>query len=259
MFSRERAARTSAVALLATALAISCSSSPTSLSPSASPSSSSSSRSTAAAAGATITGTVEGSARSLQSPPLQAFNSRSPVTVSVVGTGIAATVAPGESFTLRGVPTGNVTMQISGAGISAQVTIPAVQNQEQIRVTVRVTDSSASITISERTAPTNNSNQARVQGAITSINAPALTFVVEGVTVSVPAGVPITGSNHTLAFTDLKMGDSVTVNGNFSGTTLVASKVQVDDSQDDKDDSQGHNHGNGEGDDHDNGHGGHHD
>jgi len=176
--------------------------------------------------------------------------------VSVVGTSIAATVASGESFTLRGVPTGNVTVQISGAGISAQVTIPAVQNQEQIRVTVRVTDSSASITISERTAPTTNSNQARLQGAITSINAPTLTFVVEGVTVNVPAGVPITGNDHTLAFTDLKMGDRVTVNGNFSGTTLVASKVQVDDSQDD---SQGHNHGNGEGDDHESRHGGHHD
>jgi hypothetical protein len=255
MFSRERAARTSAVALLATTLAISCSSSPTSLSPSASPSSSSSP--STSAGGATITGTVEGSARSLQSPPLQAFNSTSStVTVSVVGTSIAATVASGESFTLRGVPTGNVTVQISGAGVSAQVTIPAVQNQEQIRVTVRVTDSSASITISERTAPTTNSNQARLQGAITSINAPTLTFVVEGVTVNVPAGVPITGDDHTLAFTDLKMGDRVTVNGNFSGTTLVASKVQVDDSQDD---SQGHNHGNGEGDDHESGHGGHHD
>jgi Domain of unknown function (DUF5666) len=173
--------------------------------------------------------------------------------VSVVGTSIAATVAPGESFTLRGVPTGTVTMQISGAGISAQVTIPAVQNQEQIRVTVRVNNSGASITISERTAPTNNSNQARVQGTITSINPQALTFVVEGVTVSVPPGVPITGDDHTLAFTDLKMGDRVTVNGNLSGATLVASKVQVDDSEND---GQGHDHGDDQGDNHHNGHGG---
>jgi len=112
-------------------------------------------------------------------------------------------------------------------------------------VTVHVSTSGASITISERTAPTTNGNEARVQGAIASINAPALTWVVEGVTVSVPAGVPITKGNRTLAFTDLNVGDSVTVNGNFSAAMLVATKVQVDNS--------GHGgDGNGHGGDHHN-------
>jgi hypothetical protein len=171
--------------------------------------------------------------------------------VSVVGTGISATVGPGESFTLNGVPTGNAVLQISGTGISAQITIPAIQNGEQIRVTVRVTDSSASINISERTAPTTDGNQAKVRGSIDSITPPS-TMVVDGVTVSVPAGVPIMNGNHSLAFTDLKKGDSVSVFGNFSGSTLMATKVVVsgDNNQGnsgsgDHDDGQGNGHGEG--------------
>lgn len=245
MFRREYVVvvATAALALVQTALAIGCSSSST-ISPS--PSSS--------AGGATIRGTVETtgaqSFRSLRS--LQAVNSPSPtITVSVVGTGISATVASGESFTLNGVPTGNAVLQITGTGISAQITIPAIQNGEQIRVTVRVTDSSASITISERTAPTTDGNQAKVRGSIDSITPPS-TMVVDGVTVSVPTGVPITNGNHSLTFADLKKGDSVRVAGNFSGAVLVATKVVVSDDNNqgnggsgDKDDGHGNGHGEG--------------
>jgi hypothetical protein len=152
---------------------------------------------------------------------------------------------------LNGVPTGNAVLQITGTGISAQITIPAIQNGEQIRVTVRVTDSSASINISERTAPTTDGNQTKVRGSIASITPPS-TMVVDGVTVSVPSGVLITNGNHSLAFSDLKVGDSVSVAGNFSGTTLIATKVVVsgDNSQGnsgsgDHDDGQGNGHGAG--------------
>jgi hypothetical protein len=129
------------------------------------------------------------------------------------------------------VPTGNVTLQVSENGnVLAQVMIPSVQNQEQIRVTVSVRGSSASITITERTQPA-ASSQARVQGPITSINMGALTFVVDGVTVSVPGTAVIRGKDddRTLTFAALKVGVRVTVSGTLSGATLVASEVDVSD------------------------------
>ena len=172
---------------------------------------------------ATIVGTFSGAT---SGPSVREANSASStITVTVVGTGISATVGPGESFTLNGVPTGDVTLQISSAsGTLAQVMIPAVQNQEQVRVAVSVRGSSASITITERTMPANG-NQARVRGAITSIDSIARTFVVDGVTVSVPANMPVSGDDHALAFADLKVGQRVTVTGTFSGAILVASKI----------------------------------
>jgi hypothetical protein len=111
--------------------------------------------------------------------------------------------------------------------------IPSVQNQEQIRVTVSMKGSSASITITERTQPP-TSNQARVQGPITSINMGALTFIVDGVTVSVPGTAIIRGNgdDRTLTFAALKVGERVTVSGSFSGSTLVASEVDLSDGSD---------------------------
>jgi uncharacterized protein DUF5666 len=176
--------------------------------------------------GATIIGTFSDSSSSAQG--VAPASAASPtVTVTVVGTNISATVGRGESFTLNGVPSGDVVLQISSAGgISAQVTIPAVQNQEQIRVTVRVNGSGATIAISERSMPVNS--EARVAGPITSINATALTLIVDGVTVSAPAGTVIQDDkDRMIAFSSLKTGERVTVTGTFSGPTLVASKIAV--------------------------------
>ena len=70
---------------------------------------------------------------------------------------------------------------------------------------------------------------ARVAGPITSIDTTALTLIVDGVTVSAPAGTAIqSGQDHMLAFSSLKTGERVTVTGTFSGATLVASRIDVD-------------------------------
>jgi hypothetical protein len=154
------------------------------------------------------------------------------ITVTVQGTGITATVSSGESFTLNGVPTGNIVLQFSGA-VTGQFTIPAVQNQEQIRVAVSFSESSLTLTITQRTKPTNS--EAQVEGPVTSLNATARTLVVDGVTVSVPTTTIIrAGEGRTLGFSDLKNGERVQVTGTFSGSMLVASKISVRDEQSDE-------------------------
>lgn len=171
--------------------------------------------------GATISGTVGGSANSAQSVHPESLS----ITVTVQGTGISATVAPGESFTLNGVPAGDVVLHFTGTGLDSQVTIPAVQSQERIHVAVSLNGSRVTITIVERTTPANNG--AQVKGPITSIDVPSRTIVVDGVTVSVPTDSVIRGEDHASAFADLKVGERVSVTGTFSGSTLVASKIDL--------------------------------
>ena len=140
-----------------------------------------------AGAGATISGSVGGSTNSAQSVPPESV----PITVTVQGTGISATVASGESFTLTGVPAGDVVLHFTGTGLDSQMTIPAVQSQERIHVAVSLNASRVTITIVERTMPANSG--ARVDGAIARIDVLSRTIVVDGVTVSVPADASFEG------------------------------------------------------------------
>src|SRR5712692_5075117 len=73
--------------------------------------------------GATIMGSVGGS--SAVSSGVVRKESAS-FTVTITGTGISATVSPGGSFTLNGVPTGNVELRMTGPALDARMTITAV-------------------------------------------------------------------------------------------------------------------------------------
>jgi len=74
-----------------------------------------------------------------------------------------------------------------------------------------------------------------IEGLITSIDAGAL--VVNGTTINVPADAVVRHGNQRLAFTDLKVGQRVEVDGTPSGSIVIASEVKLkDDSRDDDDD-----------------------
>jgi hypothetical protein len=174
------------------------------------------------AGGATITGTFSGA--SDLSTGVRVESVSASVTVTVQGTGITATVGPHESFTLANVPTGDVTLVFSGS-FTGQFTIPSVQSQEQIRVAVSARGSSVTLAITERTeAP---SNQAQMEGTVTSVNATARTIVVGGATISVPASAVIGRGEASLTFGKLTTGERVHVSGMFSGSTLIASEIMV--------------------------------
>jgi hypothetical protein len=84
----------------------------------------------------------------------------------------------------------------------------------------------APATATSRPAPT---YQDRVEGAITSIDTGAQTFVVSGRTVMVLSTTRIRGWSGALTFANLKVGENVRVIGTTSGTVLTATEILVDD------------------------------
>ena len=159
------------------------------------------------------------------------------LTVRVMGTDIATTVNGQGRFTLTGVPGGTIQLQFTGPGTNATVTLAGVSPSDRIEITVQVNGNNARLD-SERRG--NNGNGVQVNGRISSRDMSARLIVVNGTTVSVPAGTTIRHGNRTFDLGDLHVGDHVQVKGTWVGNTLVASEVKVEsEGEDDDDDDDG--------------------
>ena len=88
-----------------------------------------------AAASAVITGFLDDAN---EMPPTAASSTGS-LMVRVAGTNVCSAVDGRGRFTLRGVPSGTVRLQITGGDVNATVTIPGVETQDQIQIAVRMT------------------------------------------------------------------------------------------------------------------------
>ena len=148
------------------------------------------------------------------------------VTVSVLGTAVAATALPGGSFTLSGVPSGDDVLQFSGPGVDARAAITGVEDQEEIHIVVSVNGSQAVVNITDRKKPQHGTE---LEGLIAMMNASARTLVVNGTTVMVPTTAVIRHGDQQLMFNDLKVGQRVHVKGVLNGSTVVASEVNLQD------------------------------
>ncbi len=67
-----------------------------------------------------------------------------------------------------------------------------------------------------------------ISGKVTAVNGNTITLSgKDGATYTVnAAGAAITAENRTLAITDIKVGDTLKVNGTLTGTTIVATKIR---------------------------------
>jgi len=175
---------------------------------------------TSAMSGATIDGTVVGLAGPSSFRPSSAG-----LTINVMGSAITVTVDGNGHFTIHGVPSGDVQLHLSGNGVNATLTITAVQDHESIRVTIRVSGSSATIDDDDRETI---DHRAEVEGRITSIDQAMRTVTVSiGRVVSIPAGTPIRHGGTPLKFSDLKVGDRIHVHGTVTATGVTATEVEV--------------------------------
>jgi hypothetical protein len=158
---------------------------------------------------------------------------------------MTTTVDGSGRFTLQNVPSGDQTLVFTGNGVSgARLTIPGIGDHETIQVSVIVSGSSADIDEDERE---DANHHGELEGRIASINAAAGTFVVRGVTVTVPPGTPVHHGGTAVALSSLVAGERVHVKGTMTGPNAVtASDVEVQ--------NEHANPGNGNGD--DDGHGG---
>jgi hypothetical protein len=176
-----------------------------------------------ASGSAVITGTLIG-AQSMSTSRSES----SGLTVTVTGTGISATVVPGGSFVLTGVPAGTVDLRFAGAGVDAHATIANVVDNETIHIMVNVSGTRADVTITDRQSPTPGTE---LEGLITSINSTARTLVVDGQTASVPTTGTIRHGDQTITLADLHVGQRVHVKGTLTGSKFVASEVILQDDQ----------------------------
>ena len=191
------------------------------------------------AGSATLAGQVVAGAASLgASMPLGLAG----VTVSVAGTSIS-TVADGAGlFSLSNVPGGDQRIEFHGNGANATVTIAGIAEQEHIDVTVAVTGSTAEVVEQERVTGA----EAQLEGTITAKSEAARTLDIRGVTVKVPAGVPIRHGATSLTFANLHAGDRVHVKGAKDSAGVTASQVEVQHGADTPGNGNGGNGGNGD-------------
>jgi hypothetical protein len=109
--------------------------------------------------GAVISGTVSGLALpTLASSDAATTRASLPVTVTVVGTSISATVDRSGRFELTNVPTGDVQLNFKGTGLDATLTVKGVQTGDRIEIVVRLTDSSIRIEADRRQPRGNGGN-----------------------------------------------------------------------------------------------------
>lgn len=175
-------------------------------------------------AGASITGTIRGTAvtplRTLNENALTTLEMRGGVTVSVAGTGISTSADNQGQFTLNNVPSGTVTLNFTGPGSNAAVTLSGVGANDRVQITVTVNGNSAHV-------DSEHHNNGEIEGRITSIDANAKTFVVGKWTVNT-TGSTIRHGSKTVQFGDLKVGDHIEVRGPRDGTTVTATEIKVE-------------------------------
>ena len=170
-------------------------------------------------AGATISGRVNGGS-GLASTTGSTVGG---LTVTIVGTSNSAPVDATGSFTLTNVPAGTVSLEFSGPGVKAAITI-VVDAQDQIQVAITINGNSAQVESQHRSGR----NRAEVEGRITAIEATARTLRVAGTLVNVPAEATIRRGSQPLQFADLVVGDAVEVRGTIEGSTFRASEIKVE-------------------------------
>jgi hypothetical protein len=237
---------TAVVVGLVTAVACNSSKSP-SMPDAAQPSSTASPGSSTS--GAAISGLVSNGGSATGALMLMAAGGMSGVTVTVPGAGLTATTGGTGRFSLTGVPAGQVTLQFTGAA-TGTMSLDDVGEHDTIEIEVHVQNG----TVADEQAQTGNGPQTQLEGKIVSVNGGAHSFVIGQITVMVPSTATIRHGDQTLTFSNLIAGARVHVKGSLTGSTLTATRVEVQQSGGPgpgNGNGNGGNNGNGSNDDND--------
>lgn len=178
---------------------------------------------TPTASTALITGTVLGGTSSLVSAG--SGHAISGLTVTVVGTSLAAAPDATGRFSIGGVPPGDVQLRFTGGGVDSTIPVTQVQASQSITLTVVVTGTTAAIETESRSGAGQDELEARVESLPPTTA--AATFVAGGRTVKTDGSTRFEQGSNTRTFADLAIGQRVHVKGTTSGTTFLASLVQI--------------------------------
>jgi hypothetical protein len=154
------------------------------------------------------------------------------LTVSVAGTAVSSPVNPSGQFTLQGVPSGHVELQFSGPGINARLSLENVPEHAEIRITVRVSGSTAQLDDEHAESP---DNHVEIEGLVTTVTCP--TGLQVNQTLLILTGQTVFRHGGTiLGCIALHPGDRVHVKATRNGATLTATEVKLQNDQLDDDD-----------------------
>jgi hypothetical protein len=147
------------------------------------------------------------------------------IVVSVAGTTLSATADGSGRFSLSGVPRGDAILQFTAPGVNASVGVASVETDETISVVVSLTGSTAVLESQRR----QTGNQEQLEGRVESLpptTAPK-TLVVAGRTIATNDVTQFLRGGAPVTFADLVIGVRVHVTGRSSGGSLLASLVEI--------------------------------
>jgi hypothetical protein len=147
------------------------------------------------------------------------------ITVSVSGTSITSGIDGAGRFNLVGVPPGDVNLAFSGPGVNATLSVTQVQPAETITLVVNVSGTTAEVESSARSGGSEDQLEGRVESLPPTTAAG--TFVVGGRTVKTDGSTKFLQGSATRSFADLQIGMRVHVRGRASGAALMASLVEI--------------------------------
>ncbi len=143
-----------------------------------------------------------------------------------MGSAASSPVDDSGRFALQNVPAGHVDLHFTGPGVDAHLLLDGVADHATITIAVRVSGSTAQLDNDDRQGP---NNEAEVEGLVTATSANTIT--VNGKMITVTATTEIVHGDTMVAFSSIRVGDRVHVKGT-SGTagntpTIVATKIEV--------------------------------
>lgn len=173
--------------------------------------------------GATIGGSVHaGAAPSVTSATTgQAIPG---LVVSVAGTSISSGLDATGRFTLTPVPPGDVQLQFSGS-VSATLPVNQVQPSETITLVLSVTAGTVVVESQLRSGSGEEQLEGRVESLPPAMAAGSLQ--VAGRTIATDGATRILQGGTERAFSDLQIGQRVHVKGQASGSALLASSIDI--------------------------------
>jgi hypothetical protein len=185
--------------------------------------------------GATISGTVSGPAGASAARDVSHALATG-LTVQVVGTSISVTVSGDGRFTLTGVPAGDIELRFTGPGTDATVKITGVGTAEKVEITVVVAGSTALVQTQWRDGSTDGRQS--VNGIVSGLGGTtaAFQFEVGGRTIKGDAATQFFGDgDRPDSFASLRNGVRVEVKAETRGADLYATRIHVNDGEDDED------------------------
>ena len=147
------------------------------------------------------------------------------LTITVVGTTNTAVVNSNGTFTINGVPAGNVDLRLNGPGWSALISLLELQTGQIVTITITLEGSTASLDSDLRRGPAGEQLEGRVESLPPTT--PAGTLIVAGRKVTTSNATNFVMQGQPATFADLAIGQRVHVKGQPGVDSLLATWVNI--------------------------------